>query len=93
MEAMRKLRKGGAFAEGAISLSSSLTASATLAGCGSAIEGSMLSIAETPQAATVVQETGPLPDGSTLSMDAVGAFELAFGLSVRDTSTSTPTRK
>ena len=41
----------------------------------------------------VTGETRPLPDGSTLSMDAIGEFQLAFGLPVRDTSGLQPVRK
>ena len=73
MEAMRKLRKSmGSYADGA----SSKAMAASF----------MQPIEEAADASALMGETKPLPDGSTLSMDPVGDFQLAFGLPVRDTS-------
>jgi len=80
IEAMRKLRKSqGSYAEGA----SSMQMAASM----------MAPVSEADDAAAALGETRPLPDGSTLSMDPVGDFSLAFGLPVRDTSTLQPVRK
>ena len=53
----------------------------------------MQPIEEAADASALMGETKPLPDGSTLSMDPVGDFQLAFGLPVRDTSGLQPVRK